>query len=181
MKKIEINENKVQTAYNDTDESGKVLLESIFGKDVFVGDITSRVTSYETACKELDIEPIDFSKTDDTPDEIAYKKLKTIVKALNEGWVPPQDCETNMYWSWFWMYTKEELENMDESEKIDRAMIDTSSFHGADAGFGYAYTGSTPSYTIAAIGSRLCLKNRELAVFCGKRFIELWAEYLLIK
>ena len=31
------------------------------------------------------------------------------------------------------------------------------------------------------IGSRLCLKTRELAVYCGKQFIDIWADFLLIK
>ena len=49
------------------------------------GKITDRVKSYEDACDVLGISRKIFKGT---RDEIAYKKLKVIVRALNEGWTP---------------------------------------------------------------------------------------------
>lgn len=54
-------------------------------------DITKRVKTYADACAVLGIEPMNetvLAKLGFTKDEIAYRKLKTIAEALNEGWRP---------------------------------------------------------------------------------------------
>lgn len=47
------------------------------------------------------------------------------------------------------------------------------------AGFVYACTPYTPSYTNANVGSRLCFKTANRARQFGKQFIELWNKVLL--
>lgn len=42
--------------------------------------------------------------------------------------------------------------------------------------FANASIGSAHSFTY--IGSRLAFKSRELAIYCGKQFIEIWINYL---
>lgn len=42
--------------------------------------------------------------------------------------------------------------------------------------FAIANVGSANSYTV--VGSRLAFKSRELAIYCGKQFIEIWINYL---
>jgi DNA-binding LacI/PurR family transcriptional regulator len=54
-------------------------------------DITKRIKSYNDACAVLGIELENedvLTKLGFTKDEIAYRKLKTITEALNEGWRP---------------------------------------------------------------------------------------------
>ena len=49
---------------------------------------------------------------------------------------------------------------------------------GADCGFAFVRSNAAPSYTSANVGSRLCLKSKELADYCGRQFIEIWFSYL---
>ncbi|MDR1553337.1 MAG: hypothetical protein LBS69_07740 [Prevotellaceae bacterium] len=119
-------------------------------------DITKQVKSYEDACKVLGIEPVAdevLLKSGFTKDEIAYRKLKTIAKALNEGWEPDwANRNEYKYWPWFL-------------------------FDGANAGFASAPAHNAASNASAHIGSRLCFKTRELAEFAGTQFIDIYNEY----
>lgn len=123
-------------------------------------DITKRVKSYADACAVLGIEPVNedvLVKLGFTKDEIAYRKLKTIAEALNEGWQPNwTDCNEYKYWPWF-------------------------EFESNSAGFAYAITIHAVTNANAYIGSRLCFKTRELATFAGKQFKDIYNDYLLIK
>jgi predicted flap endonuclease-1-like 5' DNA nuclease len=122
-------------------------------------DITKRVTTYNDACAVLGIEPDNekvLTKLGFTKDEIAYRKLKTITKALNEVWLPDwTNRDEYKYWPWF-------------------------TYYGASAGFASAYTSIAASYAAAHVGSRLCFKSRELAEYAGKQFIDIYNEYLFI-
>lgn len=74
-------------------------------KTVSPKDITKRVKTYADACAVLGIEPVNeavLAKLGFTKDEIAYRKLKTIAEALNEGWRPNwADSNEYKYWPWF--------------------------------------------------------------------------------
>lgn len=129
-------------------------------KSVTPKDITKRVKTYADACAVLGIEPINeevFTKLGFTKDEIAYRKLKTVIEALNEGWRPDWSNRNEYkYWNWF--------------------VYSTSS-----AGFGYADTLNAPTYTHSSVGSRLCFKTRELAAYAGRQFEDLYNDFFLIK
>ena len=74
-------------------------------KTVAPKDITKRVKTYADACAVLGIEPMNetvLAKLGFTKDEIAYRKLKTIAEALNEGWRPDwANSNEYKYWPWF--------------------------------------------------------------------------------
>ena len=191
---MEIKQENIVAAYNTADDNGKNLLRTMFPNLEFERDkqaekrpITERIKTYEDACRELGIEPINTIVSNQVGDlifddnSIAYMKLQTIVEALNEGWKPEFTEDEWRYYPWFFLYTQEELDNMDSSEKKDRRMIDTGDYPTAYAGFGYANSLRATSYTAADIGSRLCLRSRKLAVYCGKQFIRLWADFNLIR
>lgn len=129
-------------------------------KSVTPKDITKRVKTYADACAVLGIEPINeevFTKLGFTKDEIAYRKLKTVIEALNEGWQPDwSDRSEYKYWNWFVYRT-------------------------SSAGFGYAYTNDTPTTATTGVGSRLCFKTRELAEYAGRQFEDLYNDFFLIK
>ncbi len=129
-------------------------------KSVTPKDITKRVKTYADACSVLGIEPINeevFTKLGFTKDEIAYRKLKTVVEALNEGWRPDwSDRSDYKYWNWF-------------------------VYNPSYAGFGGANADTAPSYTATAFGSRLCFKTRELAAYAGRQFEDLYNDFFLIK
>lgn len=48
------------------------------------------------------------------------------------------------------------------------------------AGFVYAATNDTPSYTLAHLGSRLCFKTRNRAIQFGKQFVGLYNQVFLL-
>ena len=51
----------------------------------------------------------------------------------------------------------------------------------SEEGLASAYSANAPSSAIAYVGSRLCLKSDTLAVYCGKQFINIWADFCLIR
>ena len=66
-------------------------------------------------------------------------------------------------------------------EKQERRMIDTADYVTEYAGFGCASSDYAPSSTNARFGSRLCLRSSDLAIYCGKQFIKLWADFNLTR
>ena len=69
---------------------------------------------------------------------------------------------------------------MDEQDKKDRHLISTGDYKTGYEGFGYARSHNVPSFMSANINSRLCLKSEALAAYCGKQFIDFWADLCLI-
>lgn len=190
MESMEIKESNLRAAYAAADESGKTLLRNLFPDADLNKDnrpVTERIKTYEDACRELGIRPIDTRVSNQVGDlifddnTIAYMKLQTIVEALNEGWKPEFTADKWRYYPWFYLYTQKELDDMEDLEKKERRMIDTGDYQTAYAGFGCAGSNLAPSYTCASVGSRLCLRSRELAEYCGKQFIKLWADFNLIR
>lgn len=109
----------------------------------------------------------------------AYTRLAIIAEALNEGWRPEYTEDEYRYYPWFGLYTQEEYDDMNDEDKECCRFVGRSSSganaHGglvcANAGYGSAVSGTN-------IGSRLAFKSRELAIYCGKQFIEIWINYL---
>ena len=92
-----------------------------------------------------------------TDDEIAYKKLKLIVSALNEAWIPDwQNDDQWKYYPWF---------DMDGSSSSGR--------------FSFCDSDDRDSYSHC--GSRLCFKTRDLCEYAAKTFIDIYREFFIIK
>lgn len=156
--------------------------------------ITERVKSYKDACKILGKDPLEkyIDKTVELEngekfvsyslplDEVAYIQLKTIIEVLNEGWKPQLLEDEYRWYPWFYLYTKEEVARKSKADrKRQRGLLfGGNALLGAYCGFAYVNTNGAPSYPIAHIGSRLCLKSEELANYCGQQFIEIWFAYL---
>lgn len=187
---IEIQKSNALAAYDAAREAGAdstmKVLEALFGEETFKPkDVTERIKTFEDACKELGIEAgkwlQDRAELGFEPDVIAYMKLRIICAALNEGWIPQFISGERRYYPWFWLYTEQEIQDMDEEEKIDRHLTPTGDYRTGYAGFAYALSNHTPSGASAHFGSRLCLKSAALAVYCGKQFIDIWADFSLIR
>ena len=149
-------------------------------------DVTERIKTFIEAVKELGIEhPFvkeyralcqnNFHSTD----AIAYLKLRIVCAALNEGWQPKFTEDEWRYYPWFVLYTKTELEKMPDGDKKKLVIIDTGDYDTEYAGLAFAGSNDAPSFADTYIGSRLCLKSKELSEYCGKQFSSLWADYLL--
>lgn len=182
MKTIEVTEKEVKAAFDVAKtEEMKNVLKALFCKDEEgkpnLDDYTS-IKTYEDACKALG-EPV-FEEPEDMPKHIvALMKLETISRALwGRTWMPSPDAEGSkwFYYPVFALYTKSEIENMDEDER--GGLLSAAAYNGASAGFGFLTTNTRSSDAHADGGFRLCQEDSEKAKYFGKQFLELWAEYL---
>lgn len=183
---VTINKENILNAYNQASGEQKALLENMFGKDMFQSqDIKERVKTFDDAVAILGNDNqavIDYYAIADktcTEDILAFAKLRVIAEALNEGWKPKFDGDECRYYPWFYIYTKEEYEKLDEDEKKECRVVGRSSnFSNAFGGVAYAYAHSASSYSYSHRGSRLAFKTRELGEYCGKQFIDIWEKFL---
>lgn len=158
MKTLQISEQKARELYKSGSGELRSILEESFGKDFFSQKITDRVKTYEDACRELSMNPLDENKLMKlglTKHDIAYQKLVTIVKSLNEGWVLDV-CDNSVYRWYPWFVT-----------------------NGSPSSFAFYVSAYADAHAGAGCGSRLCFKNKELSEYCGKQFIELWKQFIL--
>lgn len=168
-------------------------MHKVFGEETFKPkDIMERVKTFEDACHELGEEHpfvrsyngyannIHEDNKNDT-DILAYLKLRIICAALNEGWEPQFTEDEWRYYPWFTLWTEDELSEKSDEWKTDRHLISTGEYQTDYAGLASAYSYHAPSPTYANFGSRLCLKSDTLAVYCGKQFINIWADFCLIR
>ena len=148
-------------------------------------DIKERVKTFDDAVAILGNDNqavVDYYAIADktcTEDILAFAKLRVIAEALNEGWKPKFNGDEYRYYPWFYIYTKEEYEELDEEEKkACRVVYRGCSYAGANGGVSYAIAVSVASYASAIVGSRLAFKTSELSKYCGKQFIDIWIDYL---
>lgn len=189
---MEIKIENVKAAFNIADESGKKLLLALFpelssetAQKADNRPVTERIKTFEDAMLELG-EEHPFVKEwhlgeNLSPELEAYLQLRVICAALNEGWEPKFTEDESRWYPWFWLYTRDEIERMDEQQKQDRNLMFTGNYITDYAGFAFARSANAPSATSTDIGSRLCLKSEALAVYCGKQFIDLWADFNLVR
>ena len=152
METLQISKANALSAYRKADKKVKELLEELFGKQVLSTEVTERIKSFEDACLELGIDSTDANFSNGTVDEIAYKKLKVIAAALNEGTVLSfADSNQRKWYPWF-----------------------------EYSGSGFRFYGTTYvlSRTHSNGGSRLCFHTEKLAAYAGKQFIDLYNDLL---
>ena len=174
---LEIMRANAINAFNKTDEKGKKLLEDLFGENTFKFSYKD-VKSYEDACAFLGEDPVDFEELNDTLEsngfkplsahEIAYKKLVTIAKALNHGWSPNwADFDEYKYYPWF------DLKKEDTPAGVGGADS------GAALGVSCLDSNNVASFADANYAGALASGSREIAIYFGKQFAEIWQNYLL--
>ena len=187
---IEIKKEEVLATYKAARENNDInvmcALESLFGKDTFKPkDITERVKTFEDAMMILGEEhPLvkEWHLGENlSPDLEAYLQLRVIIAALNEGWEPQFTKDEKRYYPWFWLYTKEEIDEMSADDRTELNMKSTDGYQTEYAGFAFAYSYHAPSASRTSVGSRLCLKSDTLAKYCGKQFTDIWADFLMIR
>lgn len=148
--------------------------------------VTERVKTFDDACKELgiDAEAIQQQWQDagiTMLDEVAYQKLRIITAALNEGWEPEFKEDEYRYYPYCILYTKAEIEQKDDEWKdeynLQLWLGGGFSYYGAYCGLAFAFSYDAWSTAIALLSARLAHKTEELAIYSGKQFTELWANY----
>lgn len=161
-----------------------------FGEEALKSqDIKERIKTFEDAVNAIgEDHPLvaqyktinsAFKEADNNLHLFAYTRLAIIAEALNEGWRPEYTEDEYRYYPWFGLYTQEEYDDMNDEDKECCRFVGRSSYSaGAGGGLVYASAYSGSAYSGAFIGSRLAFKSRELAIYCGKQFIEIWINYL---
>lgn len=194
---MEIKKENILNAYMKGDNNVKEMLRTIFPDMEFekkILPVTERIKTFEDACRELGEEhPFvkawnsvyqgceESSKDSDIADVLAYHKLRIICAALNEGWQSEFTKDEVRYYPWHYLWTENELMKKDDVWKQKYNLIPTGYYITEFAGLAYASSLDSPSFRSADIGSRLCLKSAELAEYCGKQFIDIWADFYLIR
>jgi hypothetical protein len=158
MQTLEVTTKNALNAHRNADEKGKKMLADLFGQDVFNMKITDRVKTFMDALDIVGASDnqkilLDYNGID--PEMIAaqaFLKVTIIAKALNEGWKPNWDNDSEYkYYPWF---------KLSGSGLSCNVYVDDSS--------------------ASAVGSRLCFRTRELAEYAGKQFTDLYKEYMII-
>ena len=149
--------------------------------------VTERIKTFEDACNALgDEHPLvtqyrltaaAYKGDPMTEDFIAYLKLRIIVAALNEGWEPKFTEDEYRYFPWFYFYTKEEYDKLDDEEK-GRCVLRSGHYAYSSYGFVFCDAYYDASYSKTYSGSRLAFRTRELAAYAGRQFIEEWADFM---
>ena len=118
---------------------------------------------------------------EDMRDLTAFLKLRIITAALNQGWSPDwTNSDEWKYYPWFSLYTEDEYNDLDADDKERCCRVVGRSYINANASGGlvYANAGSASSVSFTGSGSRLAFKTRELALYAGKQFVDLWCDFV---
>ena len=187
-KELKISADDALAAYNNTDANGRELLEHLFGKDVFPPkDIRDRIKTFYDAFLELGDKHELVRAYNNlivsncmSQDIIAYAKLRIIAEALNEGWKPTFGEKEFRYYPSFYIYTKEDYEELSENKKKELIVVGNSKIKlNENCGDIYALEIITSSDSVFSGGYYLALRTWELSEYCGKQFIDIWVEFLL--
>lgn len=159
METLEISKQNALSAYEKATPKRKKLLADLFGKKVFQKNVLERIKTYEDACEDQGITPLDqtdflFLPDIDQKHAFAAHKINTIIRSLNEGWVPDWNNSSEYkYYVWYkW----------------------------AGSGSGFTCVGYDCGCAYSIVGSRLHFKTRELAQYFAKTFIKEINDYFII-
>jgi hypothetical protein len=159
METLKLEKSTAKKLFQEAPEWFKKILSDTFGNECFSGKIIDRIKTYDQAYMEADDQTrIDCQLfTTDTPDVVAYKKLKLIVKVINEGWKPDwSNTSQAKYYPWF---------------------------NVLPSGSGFGFSNAHYSYVLSCtgVGSRLCFESSEKCEYVAKQFTSLYEDFLLTK
>lgn len=188
--KIEIPEGKVAEWEEINGVTTLVLTDEADSRPV-----TERIKTFEDACRELERMA---EKGDDTAanllsdyesncnnilvkQTLATMKLSIIAYALNEGWEPQFTTDEYRYYPWFFLYTQEKINRMDEEKKKSLWRFRVYSINGSDCVLAYANSHCTWPNELPSFSVLIAVKSKELSEYFGNQFIDIWADYLINK
>ena len=150
---LKIKKETAKKLYVESPEWFKDQLVEEFGEACFKAKSFDEIKTFEGACTELGINPGLVFNDLDSPDEIAYKKLKVIAKAINQGWSPDwSDSNQYKYYPYFKVLS---------------------------SGFGFSDALYDSTGTDTSVGSRLCFESREKSDYAASQFVDLYKQFLL--
>ena len=193
MSELKITQEKVTAAFSEANDCPKAIsiLTALFGKQKPDYTDYHNIKTYEDACEALGIKPVSrllIEYGDGQKEEvidiahIAYVKLSTIARALNNDPEFPRFTENEYRWfPWYYLYSQEEIDDMDEEKRKGLVFWGGLAHYGAYCGLASAYSYYAWSSSIAIVGSRLAVKSEEIAKYFGNQFKELWRDFLIGK
>lgn len=154
---VEITKENAVKAYQSGNKETRETLENLFGTSLFkLYKNWQEIQSFESACEADGVDPIKFVKDleqkGDTPDEIAYKKLKLIIKVINQKWTPDYNNGNQQKW---WPYFN------------------------CKSGFGFSSAFTYYVGTVTTLGSRLVLETEKKAIHMGTYFLTEYKQFLM--
>jgi hypothetical protein len=154
MQKLEVTLKDAIVAHSKADAKGKELLENLYGKETFNQKITDKIKTFDDVLDWHGIKNDTWQSVTKllTPDEVAYKQVKLIAECLNEGTVMNSHDRTQYkYYPWFEVST---------------------------SGVGFSYSYYDHWRTVTIVGSRLCYKSKDLALYAAKQFEDVYINLL---
>ena len=153
--------------------------------------VTERIKTFEDACNDLGEENVlvqayrtaEFNTSgnqNDVSDVVAYLKLRVIAEALNEGWEPQFTTDGYRWYPWFYLYTQEEIDKMNEEKKKRLWLFGGTSGDGSRCGLAYARSHCAWSRSHSLVSARLAVKSEALAKYFGQQFIDIWSDYVAL-
>jgi hypothetical protein len=155
MANLKIEKSTAKKLYAESQDWFKTVLEETFGKDCFKKKDWRDIKTFEDACDELELTQEDLLHihNNDSTDEVAYKKLKIVIAAINQGWIPNWDNDNERKW---WPYFN------------------------LSSGFSFSDTDYYYVYSHTDVGSRLCFESQEKAIYTAEQFLPLYKDFLTL-
>jgi hypothetical protein len=157
---ITIDKETAKRLFKESPEWFQKELTESFGADTFKDKVFEAIKTFKDACDLTGEDPNNPNFYTGTSDEIAYKKLKVVSKAinwdanLNKPWEPNWDnSDQYKYWPYFSM---------------------------GSSGFGFSSSSYDLTYTDTSVGSHLCFESREQSNYAGQQFSDLYKDLLTI-
>ena len=150
--------------------------------------VTERIKTFEDAVKETGMKlPLDNNQLSCLPkDVVAYMKLRIIAAALNElhestlDEFPKFTTDEYRWYPWFYLYTQEEIDKIDEEKKKVLWLFGGYSSFGSHCGLASASSDVAWSYSNSGLSARLAVKSEALAKYFGQQFIDIWSDYVAL-
>lgn len=150
---LELQKQKALDAYETGSKKEKNFLEKLYGKKVFLKEVTERIKTVADILEDNALTQEQLDKMfANTPEHFKHQFIAELLcKSLNEGWIPNwDDSSEGKYYPWFKM--------------------SSSGFRFDDFGCWRA---------ISHVGSRLCFKSRKLAEYAGKQFEDVYKQFMI--
>lgn len=123
-----------------------------------------QIKTFAEACKKLKVKTTTLPDVSMLPEKhqkaiVAFYKLTLIAEVLNEGWQPD--------WS-------------NNNEYKYQPYFGVKATKKNKGGTGFSGVGYVVWDSVTSVGSRLCFKNSELAIYAGEQFSSIYKDFLLI-
>lgn len=173
--KIEIEKKKLEEAFSLACSNTKNVLLTLFGKEAVLPERPDysdyrNIKTINDVYKAFHIDERIFElNISDLPKDVqAFMKLRMVRDALNPRWIPDwANTDEYKYYPWF------------KIEKKDIPAGVGSAYSGVALGVSCLSSYAVASSSDACCGGALASENREIAIWFGEHFADIWKEFLL--